>query len=177
MIKAQFKPNSQDSYWLSLRKRVEDQQSKMHRSTTDRNFDIGDCVTIRDYRSGRDTWIPGKINMKTGPVSYRVEIAPGVSWRRHADQIRRSELVPEPDRVVHDSSYLPLSDSVNSFSSASKSFSSQSTTSQSTASQSSTRSAKVEQTTVNQQQPPKNTVSTEKRYPTKIRKKVEKLNL
>lgn len=115
----------------SLRKRVENQQSSMCRSTTDRDFDVGDCVVVRDYLNGHDTWIPGKISVKTGPVSYRVEIAPGFYWHRHADHIRSSELVPEQSRVVRDSSFLPLPTSVDNHPPASQSSSSQSSSSQS----------------------------------------------
>ena len=70
---------------------VEEQQAKMVRATRDRSFEIGQSVSIRDYRARGEKWISGSICEKTGPVSYRVEIEPGVSWRRHTDQIQQSE--------------------------------------------------------------------------------------
>lgn len=66
-------------------------QSKMVRSTRDREFKLGQSVSVRDYRNNDTKWIPGVINEKTGPVSYRVEIAPDVNWKRHADQIHDSK--------------------------------------------------------------------------------------
>lgn len=45
----------------SLENRVENQQSKMRRSGTDRKFNIRDGVVVRDYRSDRDRWISSKI--------------------------------------------------------------------------------------------------------------------
>ncbi|XP_053383800.1 uncharacterized protein K02A2.6-like [Mercenaria mercenaria] len=184
----------------SLEKRVESQQSAMRRSTRDRNFDIGDNVTVRDYKKDQDKWIPGTISSRTGPVSYRVEIAPGVTWRRHADQIRSSNLGLSSDHSVSDSSVVkasifendnkPVSEqssssqSSSSLSSCSQSSSSQSSCSQSSSSQSSCTQSSSSETSVSDKRTsvvevPKSediTIS-EKRYPTRNRKKVEKLNL
>lgn len=57
----------------------------MVRSKRERQFDIGQDVAVRDYRQNQKKWIHGVVNEKTGPVSYRVSVAPGVNWRRHAD--------------------------------------------------------------------------------------------
>ncbi|XP_052771110.1 uncharacterized protein K02A2.6-like [Mya arenaria] len=93
----------------NLQKRVESEQAKMVRSVNDRQFDIGQSVAVRDYRAGRDKWVSGKIDSKTGPVSYTVEIVPGVTWRRHADQIRASsENVPVTRDVLIP--ILPITD-------------------------------------------------------------------
>lgn len=163
-----------------LRKRVESQQSKMWRSTRDRDFGIGDNVTIRDYRKDRDIWIPGRIETKTGPVSYRVEkIAPCVIWRRHADQIRSSNLglpsgipVPYPDI-----SSVPSPVYTNG-----KRVSGEITDSQpnmleqSLASQASSPENLQPVEKKQGESPPVQTV-VERRYPTRIRKKVDKLDL
>ena len=53
-------------------------------------------VAVRDYR-GQYRWIPGVITSKTGPISYKVSIAPGVVWRRHTDQIRSADFALQPD--------------------------------------------------------------------------------
>jgi len=54
-----------------------------------RMFAPGQHVTIRDYRrGGEDKWVSGKVFEQSGPVSYRVEVDPGVFWRRHVDQMR-----------------------------------------------------------------------------------------
>ena len=64
----------------------------MVRSNKDRDYAVGQMVAVKDYRGNGPKWIPGTISDKTGPVSYRVEAAPDVSWRRHADQIYDSHL-------------------------------------------------------------------------------------
>lgn len=76
----------------SVAKSYRSAQSKMVRSTQDRNFEQGQLVSVRDYRTHGRNWIPGTIYRKTGPVSYEVEIAPGIKWNRHCDQMRESEV-------------------------------------------------------------------------------------
>ena len=51
-----------------------------------RKFSIGEHVMVRDYRNNHK-WMPGTVSKQTGPVSYKIEIAPGTEWRRHIDQI------------------------------------------------------------------------------------------
>ncbi|XP_068745493.1 uncharacterized protein [Montipora capricornis] len=41
----------------------------------------------RDYR-GDLKWRAGLIVNKTGPLMYEVEVAPGIIWRRHIDQLK-----------------------------------------------------------------------------------------
>ena len=53
-------------------------------------------MAVRDYR-GQYRWIPGVITSKTGPISYKVSIAPGNVWRRHTDQIRSADFALQPD--------------------------------------------------------------------------------
>ncbi|KAL6460959.1 hypothetical protein MHYP_G00309250 [Metynnis hypsauchen] len=52
---------------------------------------VGQTVLARDYR-GNQKWIAGTIAACTGPLSYNVEVAPGVLWRRHIDQLRRTQM-------------------------------------------------------------------------------------
>lgn len=40
-----------------------------------RSFELGETVTASDYRGNRK-WLSGKIVEQTGPVSYKVELAP-----------------------------------------------------------------------------------------------------
>ena len=59
-------------------------------------FDIGEKVCVRDYRSHNDKLVSGTITSKTGPLSYKVSVGPGMDWRRHADQISSGNLlIPE----------------------------------------------------------------------------------
>ena len=55
-----------------------------------RQLFIGQAVSVRNYR-GKEKWIQGIVRARTGPVSYQVEIAPNVIWRRHIDQLLASE--------------------------------------------------------------------------------------
>lgn len=57
-----------------------------------RTFAQGQTVAVRDYRQDHSRWTPGTIMAQTGPVSYFVEVASGGKWRRHADQIRSSNI-------------------------------------------------------------------------------------
>ena len=41
----------------------------------------------RDYR-GDLKWRSGLIVSKTGPLMYEVQVAPGIIWRRHIDQLK-----------------------------------------------------------------------------------------
>ena len=51
-----------------------------------REFSPGQTVLIRDYRN-LDKWISGTIVERSGPLSYIVETYPGITYRRHVDQI------------------------------------------------------------------------------------------
>ncbi|XP_056008453.1 uncharacterized protein LOC125667469 [Ostrea edulis] len=54
-----------------------------------RAFEPGREVIVRDYRkNAKSNWVSGTISEQTGPVTYRVEVAPGQTWRRHIDQIQ-----------------------------------------------------------------------------------------
>ncbi|XP_050553385.1 uncharacterized protein K02A2.6 [Spodoptera frugiperda] len=46
-----------------------------------------DTVLARDYSARGGKWLPGTIVEQTGPVSYKVDVGRGESWRRHVDQI------------------------------------------------------------------------------------------
>lgn len=73
----------------SIKSRVADKQDhqvKSHSQASLRTYHTGDHVLVRDYR-GHDRWQHGQISSQSGFRSYDVEIAPGVIWRRHSDQI------------------------------------------------------------------------------------------
>ncbi|XP_022800062.1 uncharacterized protein K02A2.6-like [Stylophora pistillata] len=55
-----------------------------------RHFDIGTPVRARNYGRG-NLWSKGIVSKQTGPVSYQVQVDTS-TWRRHLDQLRRSEL-------------------------------------------------------------------------------------
>jgi hypothetical protein len=66
---------------------VQKSQSKKKRSTTDRNYAARDTVRVLDYREKHETWILGVITSQTGPVSYKVKIIPGITWKRLTEQL------------------------------------------------------------------------------------------
>lgn len=55
-----------------------------------RQLFIGQTVSVRNYR-GKEKWIQGIVRARTGPLSYRIEVAPNVIWRRHIDQLLASD--------------------------------------------------------------------------------------
>ncbi|KAL2095791.1 hypothetical protein ACEWY4_007939 [Coilia grayii] len=57
--------------------------SKRH--AVGREMPLRAAVWVRDF-SGREKWLPGTVIDKTGPLSYRVEVAGNV-WRRHVDHL------------------------------------------------------------------------------------------
>ena len=84
----------------SVEKQVRDSQMKRAFSSEkgrEREFQIGQSVIARDYRT-KNKWVPGVITDRTGPLMYKVDIGSNELWRRHADQIRESNLsmLPEP---------------------------------------------------------------------------------
>ncbi|RUS87372.1 hypothetical protein EGW08_004826 [Elysia chlorotica] len=90
----------------SLTEKVIEKQSDQVKSQPQgntRQFDPGETVLTRDYRADHDRWTHGRILSRAGPLSYRVETSPGVTWKRHADQIihtnteAKSSPAAEPD--------------------------------------------------------------------------------
>ena len=67
-------------------------QATNKKSGRQRDFNVGQTVSVRDYRDRSPKWIPGVIVEKTGPLSYRVKVGPGSIWRRHVDQLLASEI-------------------------------------------------------------------------------------
>ena len=71
-----------------------DSMDKLDQEST-RQFDIGDSVWIKDYRSGK--WLAGMVVQKIGSVTYNV-VVNGLSCRRHINRLRRR---------VSDDYYIP----------------------------------------------------------------------
>jgi hypothetical protein len=60
-------------------------------------------VFVRNYHQG-DRWLPGVIEQKTGPVSFRVKLNDGRTRRCHQDQVRnRSVNMPSESNTESDS--------------------------------------------------------------------------
>ncbi|KAL0147462.1 hypothetical protein M9458_057225, partial [Cirrhinus mrigala] len=74
----------------NLKRTVQDKQLKQSQGGgKTRELEVGDSVLARDYR-GDHKWMPARIKERTGPLSYTVEVAPDILWRRHIDQLRSS---------------------------------------------------------------------------------------
>ncbi|XP_039620150.1 uncharacterized protein K02A2.6-like [Polypterus senegalus] len=69
----------------------------LHSNRKSRQFNVGDPVLVRDYRRG-EKWTPGVVTSQLGPVSYSVKVGNAEDWKRHADQLllnRANESVPQ----------------------------------------------------------------------------------
>ena len=71
-----------------------------------REFEIGDNVLARDYRA-KGKWLPGSIASRQGQVMYKVDVGNGAILRRHIDQLKRSEFYEIPTRSSHTDNVLP----------------------------------------------------------------------
>ena len=55
-------------------------------------FAEGDLVYAENFSTNRDKkWLPGKVIMVTGPLSYVIELSDGNTVRRHVDHIKTRE--------------------------------------------------------------------------------------
>ena len=134
--------------------------------TVDRDYMVGQTVAVKDYRGNDTKWIPGTISDKTGPVSYRVEVGPDVKWRRHADQIQDSHLYVKEGILsdINTGVNLPIVDSQQNHSQQ---------IIQSPAVITGTTPSRVTAPS----EKPAGVMTAERRYPTRERKPVVKLNL
>ena len=84
-------------------------QATSKKSGHQHDFNVGQTVSIRDYRDRSPKWIPGVIVEKTGSLSYRVKVGPGSIWRRHVDQLLASEISqPVTFQQSYESMFLVL---------------------------------------------------------------------
>ena len=56
-----------------------------------REFSIGQTVIAWNYTDSTK-WVPGVIQTQFGPLSYKVEVKPGLVWHRHTDQLRDTRI-------------------------------------------------------------------------------------
>jgi transposase InsO family protein len=74
-----------------VEKRQDKQKKHFDKGAKPKEFKIQETVWVRDYQ-GNTKWVPGTIEKKTGPLSYIVNLENGLTWRRHADQLRHREV-------------------------------------------------------------------------------------
>ena len=82
-----------------------------------RDFFVGERVLVRNMRNG-PWWLVGTVVERRGPLSYLVQVANGVVWKRHVDHLRRTidslqeeEETAVPDTNTDDSRLIPSSPS------------------------------------------------------------------
>ena len=85
-----LKPNTADR----VERKQAKQAQKHNAHARDRHFAVGERVYVRNYQQGR-SWLPGVIQERTGPVSFRVRMQDGRIRRCHLDQVRKRS-VEEP---------------------------------------------------------------------------------
>lgn len=138
----------------------------------EREFQIGQSVITRDYRN-KDKWIPGVIQDRTGPLMYKVDIG-STSWRRHADQLRGSKISlnrePQSD-IEQTQTDVPTEQTSNDQSQGNTPLKQSAPVVVSTPK--STQDALHTKHSAGSENP----VETERRYPSRIRKPPERLEL
>ena len=60
-----------------------------------RDLPVGSTAMVRDYRPDHPRWISGRVASKEGR-HYQMEVYPGTHWRRHIDQVRSSAAPQQP---------------------------------------------------------------------------------
>lgn len=72
----------------NLGNRIQRQASSVHGFNKETcEFAVGDQVMVRDYRGRKETWTPGVLVRRLGPLTYQVQVDE-LLWKRHIDQLR-----------------------------------------------------------------------------------------
>ena len=74
-----------------VERKQEEQKQRHDCHAKERLLKPGDQVYARNYAQG-EKWVPGRIDQRTGPVSFTVELEDHRMTRRHQDQIFRREI-------------------------------------------------------------------------------------
>ena len=94
------------------------QNSRMKMAMSDahkfREIDLGQTVLVRDYRpTANSKWVTGTIISRDGNLMYKIDIGNGQVWRRHIDQIVKSNELEQSYGArenITDSSQIDISD-------------------------------------------------------------------
>jgi hypothetical protein len=74
-------------------------QQKPRSYNKNRELNVGQAVWVRQYHNSK--WTIGTIINKLGPRNYEVEVAPGVVWKRHIEQlVERMCVEQQPEAVT-----------------------------------------------------------------------------
>ncbi|RCN46304.1 hypothetical protein ANCCAN_07694 [Ancylostoma caninum] len=68
-----------------------EEQFNRHHGAQERSYHREDRVYVRDYRPGREKWIPARVKQRYGRAVSDMLTEGGDLWRRHANQMRGEE--------------------------------------------------------------------------------------
>lgn len=71
-----------------------------------RSFSQGERVLARNYSKGAK-WVPATVITQTGPLSYTVQTQDDLIWRRHVDQLLSSANASEDEHKVEQFDFVP----------------------------------------------------------------------
>ena len=87
-----LKPNCEEH--VLSKKSKQALQHNQHAKT--RCFEVGQQVMARNYGTG-PKWPPAVVKSRLGPVTLLVETDHSQTWKRHHDQLRSTQLIPDPN--------------------------------------------------------------------------------
>ena len=76
-----------------------DQKLQHDQHCKSRELYIGQRVLVRNVRPGQ-SWIPGTVIERNGPLSYLVQVSSDKVWKRHIDHIREMHDSPQQEEDV-----------------------------------------------------------------------------
>jgi len=62
-------------------------QTKFYHGSRDEEFEVGQNVSVANYSSDQRKRVPGVIEKRISPATYRVSLAPGITCKRHQNQL------------------------------------------------------------------------------------------
>ena len=70
-------------------------------------YNAGDRVMARNFTAGDQKWLAGKVLEREGKVMVKVQLDDGRVWRRHMDQIRRTQIAKPEEAEDADPLTMP----------------------------------------------------------------------
>ena len=81
-----------DQNHAAVQARFHESQKKQNayhnRTAKMREFEVGDLVWARNYSNKGHEFVRAKVHHKISPLSYRVLVHDGLTWRRHSQQLK-----------------------------------------------------------------------------------------
>ncbi|GFR60864.1 Pol polyprotein [Elysia marginata] len=85
------------SLYDSVTDKVTRQKANYDNNCKERNIQVHDKVFVRNYSAHGDSWVPGVVMAKTGPVSFQAKTKEQNVIRRHANQLKPGNCNPAVD--------------------------------------------------------------------------------